>query len=121
MGYKFPSRADDCGNEELIGSDRGKSSSARVAAIVLSIGVVAVMFATLSYKVFELDRYFVPKELVLNSRYLQQPPAVQASDAIRAAGRIAVSPLGPCETGSATMRTYALTSLTLGRFLRDRK
>src|SRR5687768_7146180 len=46
------------------------SVSARVAAIVLAIGVVAVMFATLSYKVFELDRYFVPKELVLNAAAL---------------------------------------------------
>ena len=46
------------------------SVSARVAAIVLAIGVVAVMFATLSYKMFELDRYFVPKELVLNAAAL---------------------------------------------------
>ena len=32
------------------------SATSRIAAIVLSIGVVAVMFAALSYKVFELDR-----------------------------------------------------------------
>ena len=39
---------------------------ARATGIVLAIGVVAVMLAAFSYKVFELDRYFVPKELVLN-------------------------------------------------------
>ena len=42
------------------------SRSAHVAALVLGIGVIAVMLAALGYKVFELDRYFVPKELVLN-------------------------------------------------------
>ncbi len=46
------------------------TSSARIAAVILAIGIVAVMFATLSYKVFELDRYFVPKELVLNTAAL---------------------------------------------------
>ena len=38
----------------------------RVAARALSIGTVAVVVAALPYKVFELDRYFVPKELVLH-------------------------------------------------------
>ena len=35
-------------------------------AFVLSAGVIASMLVALSFKVFELDRYFVPKELVLN-------------------------------------------------------
>jgi O-antigen ligase len=39
----------------------------RIIAIILVIGVIAVMLAALSFKVFELDRYFVPKELVLNA------------------------------------------------------
>ncbi|HEX2722432.1 MAG TPA: O-antigen ligase family protein [Gemmatimonadaceae bacterium] len=43
-----------------------RSASALFAAIILALGVVAVMFASLAFKVFELDRYFVPKELVLN-------------------------------------------------------
>jgi O-antigen ligase len=38
----------------------------RGLAVILSVGVVLVMLAALSFKVFELDRYFVPKELVLN-------------------------------------------------------
>src|SRR5688572_5642012 len=38
----------------------------RVAARLLSIGTVAVVVVALPYKVFELDRYFVPKELVLH-------------------------------------------------------
>ena len=38
----------------------------RGLAVILAVGVVLVMLAALSFKVFELDRYFVPKELVLN-------------------------------------------------------
>jgi hypothetical protein len=38
----------------------------RVAAILLQLGVVAVIVAAAPYKLFELDRYFVPKELVLH-------------------------------------------------------
>src|SRR5687767_2749049 len=38
----------------------------RVAAILLQLGVVAVLIAATPYKLFELDRYFVPKELVLH-------------------------------------------------------
>jgi O-antigen ligase len=37
---------------------------------ILCAGVIAVMLAALSLKVFELDRYFVPKELVLNAAAL---------------------------------------------------
>ncbi len=36
------------------------------AAVLLSAGLVAVILAALPYKAFELDRYFVPKELVLH-------------------------------------------------------
>lgn len=32
----------------------------------LELGVIAVVFAALPYKLFELDRYFVPKELILH-------------------------------------------------------
>ncbi|MEO7501332.1 MAG: hypothetical protein ABIW94_01715, partial [Gemmatimonadaceae bacterium] len=39
----------------------------RIAAIALQLGVVAVIIAAVPYKLFELDRYFVPKELVLHS------------------------------------------------------
>jgi O-antigen ligase len=38
----------------------------RTLAMILVAGVIAVMLVALSLKVFELDRYFVPKELVLN-------------------------------------------------------
>ena len=38
--------------------------------MILSAGVVLVMLMALSFKVFELDRYFVPKELVLNASAL---------------------------------------------------
>jgi O-antigen ligase len=38
----------------------------RALTVALQVGVVAVVFAVLPYKLFELDRYFVPKELVLH-------------------------------------------------------
>jgi O-antigen ligase len=38
----------------------------RVALHVLQAGAIAVVLASLPYKAFDLDRYFVPKELVLH-------------------------------------------------------
>ena len=38
----------------------------RIALRVLQFGSIAVVLASLPYKVFDLDRYFVPKELVLH-------------------------------------------------------
>ncbi len=39
----------------------------RATKLLIQIGFVAVILIALSYKPFEFDRYFVPKELVLNS------------------------------------------------------
>src|ERR1051325_1629107 len=38
----------------------------RIALLLLQIGAVAVVLAAVPFKAFELDRYFVPKELVLH-------------------------------------------------------
>ena len=38
----------------------------RLIRIILQAGVILAVIAALPYKIFELDRYFVPKELVLN-------------------------------------------------------
>ena len=38
----------------------------RAIKLLLQIGAIAVVLAALPYKLFELDRYFVPKELVLH-------------------------------------------------------
>src|SRR4051812_43815814 len=38
----------------------------RAALVLLQIGAVAVVLAASPYKPFDLDRYFVPKELVLH-------------------------------------------------------
>ncbi|HMH26609.1 MAG TPA: hypothetical protein VK542_08515, partial [Gemmatimonadaceae bacterium] len=38
----------------------------RVIRLAIQAGVIAAVVAALPYKVFELDRYFVPKELVLH-------------------------------------------------------
>src|SRR3954471_8403513 len=40
--------------------------AARAIKLLLQIGATAVVLAALPYKLFELDRYFVPKELVLH-------------------------------------------------------
>jgi O-antigen ligase len=47
-------------------STRVATVADRGIALILALGVVSVVLAALSWKVFELDRYFVPKELVLN-------------------------------------------------------
>ena len=39
----------------------------RIALLVLQFGSVAIVLASLPYKIFDLDRYFVPKELVLHA------------------------------------------------------
>lgn len=38
----------------------------RATTILLSLGLLAVVLAALPFRLFELDRYFVPKELVLH-------------------------------------------------------
>jgi O-antigen ligase len=42
-------------------------STARAAALVLQLGVLVAVIVALPYRLFELDRYFVPKELVLHA------------------------------------------------------
>jgi hypothetical protein len=42
----------------------------RAASVLIRIGVVAVALAALPYKLFELDRFFIPKELILHSAAL---------------------------------------------------
>ena len=42
------------------------SRGTRVAAVALSVGAVAVILAALPFKAFDLDRFFLPKELVLH-------------------------------------------------------
>src|SRR5579884_2488866 len=39
----------------------------RIALHLLQLGAVAVVLVALPYKLFDLDRYFVPKELVLHA------------------------------------------------------
>src|SRR5262245_29364677 len=39
----------------------------RIALRVLQVASIAIVLASLPYKVFDLDRYFVPKELVLHA------------------------------------------------------
>jgi hypothetical protein len=42
----------------------------RIIRFAIQIGVIAAVVIALPYKLFELDRYFVPKELVLNATAL---------------------------------------------------
>lgn len=50
-------------NAAVAWSDRG-------IALVLGVGVCAVVLVAMRWKIFELDRYFVPKEAVLNAAAL---------------------------------------------------
>lgn len=55
----------------LPGIDSGPSMSAsstrdRIALVALALGAIAVVLVAATYKPFELDRYFIPKELVLH-------------------------------------------------------
>lgn len=45
-------------------------AAAAMATVVIAAGAVAVMLAALPYKTFDLDRFFVPKELVLHATAL---------------------------------------------------
>jgi O-antigen ligase len=45
---------------------RSMSMIDKAAKLLMQLGIIAVMIVALIYKPFELDRYFVPKELVLN-------------------------------------------------------
>jgi O-antigen ligase len=47
-------------------SSPASSSRLRVALVVLAVGAAAVVLAAAPFKTFDLDRYFVPKELVLH-------------------------------------------------------
>jgi O-antigen ligase len=47
-------------------SDLSPTSRDRLALSVLQVGAIAVVLAAAPYKAFDLDRYFVPKELVLH-------------------------------------------------------
>src|SRR5207237_10007537 len=44
--------------------------SDRLVRVVIQAGVILAVIVALPYKVFELDRYFVPKELVLHAAAL---------------------------------------------------
>ncbi len=39
----------------------------RIALLLLQIGAIAIVLAALPYKTFDLDRFFVPKELILHA------------------------------------------------------
>ena len=43
-----------------------ETTTGRGALRVLQTGAIAIVLAAATYKLFELDRYFVPKELVLH-------------------------------------------------------
>jgi O-antigen ligase len=49
------------------GTTSAPSLLERAALVVLQVGAIAVVVAAAVYKQFELDRFFVPKELVLHS------------------------------------------------------
>ena len=57
-GFSFPNR--------MPSSSISPPRADRVALALVQLGALAVVLAALPYKPFDLDRYFVPKELVLH-------------------------------------------------------
>ena len=60
------SRVHQTDRKRFDGATSLPSLSDRAALVVLQVGAIAVVVATAAYKQFELDRFFVPKELVLH-------------------------------------------------------
>jgi len=50
----------------IFSTSRHATAAVRLALYILALGSVAVMLAASLYKPFDLDRYFVAKELVLH-------------------------------------------------------
>jgi O-antigen ligase len=48
----------------------GATGAERLALRVMQLGAIAVVLAAVPFKLFELDRYFIPKELVLHATAL---------------------------------------------------
>lgn len=57
LGQMFPSQSSYSHNA---------TAAVRIALFILAFGAVAVVLAAAQYKSFDLDRYFLPKELVLH-------------------------------------------------------
>jgi len=53
-------------SSEAKGSGQAADRRERVALLLLQLGAIAVVLAALPYKTFDLDRFFVPKELILH-------------------------------------------------------
>ncbi|HEV2147651.1 MAG TPA: hypothetical protein VGR37_09645, partial [Longimicrobiaceae bacterium] len=63
------------------------SRAERLALRVLQLGALAVVLAAATYRVFELDRFFVPKEAVLHlTAFLAGILALGSARRTRAAG-----------------------------------
>src|SRR5215213_8691090 len=58
---------DDMRGNEDAASVSARSSADRVALATVIIGALAVVLLSLPYKSFDLDRFFVPKELALHA------------------------------------------------------
>src|SRR4051812_43620276 len=53
--------------ENLLRQQDHSTGSERLAVLILQVGAVAVVLAALPFRLFELDRFFVPKEVALHA------------------------------------------------------
>lgn len=88
----------------------------RAAAILLALGTLAVVLVAAPYKAFELDRFFVPKELVLHLTALlagsitlaRSPRVALLPEDILLAGWLALSALSAALATNPWLATRAL-------------
>src|SRR5215212_4156256 len=90
----------------------------RTALVVMQVGAAAVVLAALPYKSFDLDRFFVPKELVLHATACVVALALLARSTTFALGRVDLLLGGHLllslgSAAAATKRWVALRSLAI--------
>ena len=101
------------------GTRAAAGGAERTALIVIQVGAAAVVLAALPYKSFDLDRFFVPKELVLHFTAAAAALVLLARSASFALGRVDLLLggyllLSLASAAAATNRWVALRSLAIG-------
>ncbi len=81
----------------------------RVALNVLRVGAIAIVLAATTYKPFDLDRYFVPKELVLHAC-----AAVAALLCLAGCKRLTLSAVDVCIAGFLAASVVSASSRRTG-------
>src|SRR6185295_18429528 len=90
----------------------GPTRPERLALHVLQLGAIAVILAVTTYRAFDLDRFFVPKELVLHATALLAGLLAFAS--IRRSGGTRIDRLLAAYVGLSAVSALFATNHWLG-------